>query len=90
MSGQKSSSINDSGIERMEIYWIENRLFMIMETSEEFSFNQKTSRDRSNIKVHEWEKLIWTYQQQIPGSKPGEKWRLMDRIFKLENKDDES
>ncbi len=26
---------------------------------------------------------MWNCQQAIPGSKPGEKWRLMDKIFAL-------
>jgi hypothetical protein len=34
-------------------------------------------------KVQEWEQLMWTYQQAVPGAKKGEKWVLMDRIFKL-------
>lgn len=34
-------------------------------------------------KVQEWEELMWKYQQQLPGSKPSEKWLSMDLIFKL-------
>lgn len=74
-------SICESGIIDMEIYRIQNRLFMIMETDDDFSFEQKELMDASNLKVQEWEKLMWKYQQAIPGSKPGEKWRLMTRIF---------
>jgi L-rhamnose mutarotase len=33
--------------------------------------------------VQEWEQLMWKYQQALPGSKPGEKWRLMEKIFDL-------
>ncbi|UGU16597.1 L-rhamnose mutarotase [Sinomicrobium kalidii] len=74
-------SICESGVIDMEIYRIQNRLFMIMETDDDFSFEQKELLDASNLKVQEWEKLMWKYQQTIPGSKPGEKWRLMTRIF---------
>jgi L-rhamnose mutarotase len=76
-------SIVDSGISLIEIYRFENRLFMIMETSEEFSFDKKLSMDLSNPKVQEWETLMWKFQQPIPGSKPGEKWVLMNKIFEL-------
>jgi L-rhamnose mutarotase len=76
-------SILDSGITLMEIYRFENRLFMIMETSDAFSFEQKLSMDRSNPKVQEWETLMWKFQQPVPGAKPGEKWVLMDKIFEL-------
>ena len=76
-------SIKDSGIEQMEIYRSGNRLFMIMETSDGFSFESKAKADEGNAKVQEWEKLMWKYQQALPGAKPGEKWMLMDKIFKL-------
>ncbi|MGS2738349.1 L-rhamnose mutarotase [Sinomicrobium sp. M5D2P17] len=73
--------ICESGVIDMEIYRIKNRLFMIMETDDDFSFKQKELLDASNERVQQWEKLMWNYQQEIPGSKPGEKWRLMDKIF---------
>ncbi|MGS2761583.1 L-rhamnose mutarotase [Sinomicrobium sp. M5D2P9] len=74
-------NICESGVIDMEIYRIENRLFMIMEVDDGFSFQQKELLDASNERVQQWEKLMWNYQQGIPGSKPGEKWRLMDKIF---------
>lgn len=74
-------SIQQSGIEQMEIYRTGNRLFMIMETKDDFSFEKKVALDTSNKKVQEWEQLMWKYQQAMPGSKPGEKWILMEKIF---------
>jgi L-rhamnose mutarotase len=74
-------SIKLSGIQSMEIYRVENRLFMIMETDASFSFEAKSLADTNNPKVQEWEKLMWNYQQALPSSKLGEKWRLMDKIF---------
>ena len=76
-------SITDAGIVQMEIYRFANRLFMIMEVNEEFSFAKKGEADAADPKVQEWEQLMWKYQQAIPGSKPGEKWVLMDKIFSL-------
>lgn len=74
-------SIKDAGIQQMEIYRINNRLFMIMATDDDFTFEKKSEMDLQNKKVREWEELMWKYQEAIPGSKPGEKWRVMDRIF---------
>jgi len=34
--------------------------------------------------VQEWERLMWRFQQALPGAKEGEKWMRMERIFKLE------
>jgi len=76
-------SILDSGIINMEIYRVQNRLFMIVEADENFSFEAKNEADKNNPKVQEWEELMWKFQQQLPNSKPGEKWQLMDKIFSL-------
>ncbi|AVF47791.1 L-fucose mutarotase [Elizabethkingia anophelis] len=76
-------SIKNSGIQNMEIYRTDNRLFMIMEVGDDFSFDAKAEADAENPKVQEWEKLMWNYQQALPNSKPGEKWVLMDKIFSL-------
>ncbi|MGZ3764055.1 MAG: L-rhamnose mutarotase [Mucilaginibacter sp.] len=76
-------SITGSGITAMEIYRLDNRLFMIMETDDNFSFERKAAMDASNPKVQEWETLMWKFQQPLKNSKPGEKWLLMDKIFEL-------
>ena len=76
-------SIVDSGIRNMEIYRTCNRLFMIMETEDDFSFDNKGAMDASNPKVQEWEKLMWKFQQPLPWAKENEKWILMDKIFEL-------
>ncbi len=77
-------SIRDAGIEQMEIYRTGNRLFMIMEVNDDFSFEKKAKADAANDKVQQWEQLMWKYQQALPGSKPGEKWVVMEKIFDLE------
>ncbi len=77
------ASILNSGITNMEIYRFSNRLFMIMETTDSFSFEAKATADKADAKNEEWENLMWNYQQAIPGAKPGEKWVLMDKIFSL-------
>jgi L-rhamnose mutarotase len=69
----------------MEIYLRGTRMFMIMEVNDKFSFETKARSDQQNPKVQEWEQLMWTFQQPLPGSKPGEKWLPMERIFKLES-----
>lgn len=77
------ASIRESGIQSLEIYRIENRLFMIMETNDDFSFEAKAKADAENEKVQEWETLMCNYQQALPTAKLGEKWVLMKNIFDL-------
>jgi L-rhamnose mutarotase len=79
-----TKSIKDSGIEDLEIYSLGTRMFMIMEVNETFSFEKKAQADQGDPKVQEWEKLMWKFQEPLPEAAPGEKWLLMDRIFKLE------
>ena len=74
-------SIRAAGIRQLEIYRIENRLFMILEAGDDFSFEKKAALDASNPKVQEWETLMWKYQQALPTARPGEKWMLTERIF---------
>jgi len=76
-------SIAESGILHMEIYRTGNRLFMILETTDDFSFETKGNADKQNAKVQEWEILMWKYQQALPNTAPGEKWKLMEKIFSM-------
>ena len=76
-------SIKKSGITNMEIYRLSNRMFMIMEVDDNFSFEKKAAMDTANTTVQEWEALMWKYQQALPMAKPGEKWMQMEKIFQL-------
>lgn len=78
-----TKSITDSGINNMEIYRTGNRLFMIIETDDGFSFERKAAMDNGSPKVQEWEQLMWKFQQPLAWAKKGEKWILMDKIFQL-------
>ena len=78
-----TKSIKLAGIEDLDIYLVGNRLFMILEGNETFSFEKKTTMDLENSKVQEWENLMWKYQQKLPFAKEGEKWILMDKIYQL-------
>jgi L-rhamnose mutarotase len=79
-----TKSIRNAGVEDMEIYLLGTRMFMIMEVGDDFSFVVKAEADRNDPKVREWEELMWKFQRPLPQAKAGEKWLLMDRIFKLE------
>ena len=76
-------SIKRSGIEVLDIYRTGNRMFMMIEANEDFTFEKKSAMDAMNPKVQEWENLMWKFQQALPWAKTGEKWILMDKIFEL-------
>jgi L-rhamnose mutarotase len=79
-----TESIARSGIVSMEIYRTGNRLFMVMETDDSFTFDQKAALDAADPKVKEWEELMWKFQQPLPWAGEGEKWIVMDKIYSLE------
>lgn len=76
-------SIKESGIIDMQIYRVGNRMFMIMEADDDFSFEKKTIIDANYPENEKWEQLMWKYQQALPMAKTGEKWMLMKKIFQL-------
>lgn len=78
-----TSSIKEAGIEDMQLFRYENRLMMIMEVNDSFAFEKKAQMDAANEQVQAWETMLWKYQQPLPGTRPGEKWMLMENIFKL-------
>ena len=82
-----TGSIRASGIQEMEIYRTGNRLFMVMEVSEGFSFQAKEEADEKDPRVAEWEALMWKFQQPLPWAREGEKWLRMERIFTLNQKE---
>jgi L-rhamnose mutarotase len=75
--------IRRAGILEMELWLWGNRLCMIMETEPGFSFERKAAADAGDADVQAWEKLMDTYQQQLPGAPPGSKWQPMELIFTL-------
>lgn len=78
-----ADSIKDAGIVSMDIYCHGNRLAMIMEVTDDFTFERKAKMDAENPRVQEWEAFVLKFQNPLPGSKESEKWQLMEQIFDL-------
>ncbi len=76
------ASILSAGIHSMQIYRSGVQLFMIIETTADFSFEKKALSDQSNPRVVEWEKLMETYQD-VDIKSTRQKWRIMDQVFSL-------
>lgn len=71
------------GILEMEIYLLDNRLFMIVETPLDFDWDEAMARLAALPRQAEWEATVAPFQQCKPGQSSAEKWRLMTRIFHL-------
>jgi len=70
------------GITKMEIYNVSNRLFMVMETSDDYNpYRKPDPNDPMEKRSLEWEELMSQFQKPILNE--GEKWVLMEKIFEL-------
>ncbi|MBQ7946802.1 MAG: L-rhamnose mutarotase [Bacteroidaceae bacterium] len=75
--------IREVGILEMEIYLLDNRLFMIVEAPLDFDWDAAMARLATLPRQQEWEDYMSGFQQAALGSSSNEKWRLMERIFHL-------
>lgn len=71
------------GIRNMEIYRLGTRLFMIVETDDDFDWDASFARLATLDRQAEWEDFVARFQKTEPGSSSAEKWQLMEQIFKL-------
>ncbi|ADV81638.1 L-rhamnose mutarotase [Terriglobus saanensis] len=77
-------SLGAAGVLDMEIYSLGDRLFMIMEVTDDFTFERKASMDLANPVVQKWETMMGRFQSTLPFSEDGRKWLPMERVFWLQ------
>ncbi len=76
--------IREVGILDMQIYRRGNRLFMIMDTVDDFDFVKDNARLATLPRQAEWEAYVAQFQGCDPEAASTEKWQLMEQIFGLE------
>ncbi len=74
-------SIKELGIERMHIYLVGRRMFMYMETRDDFDPETLMDYAEKNPKAHEWNEMMMKYQEKVPGAGADEWWASMDLVF---------
>jgi L-rhamnose mutarotase len=75
--------IRAKGVLSQEIYLTGNRLFLVLETTDDFDLDAKSDADRASSAMRRWEELMWKYQKPLPHAGPGEKWVRMEKIFEV-------
>lgn len=73
--------IQKSGIEIMDIYNVDNRLFMICEMPVNVDFDTAWKEIGSYERQDEWEQLMSTFQQALPAHKL--EWVKMKKVFSI-------
>ncbi|MFH5832198.1 L-rhamnose mutarotase [Halalkalibaculum sp. DA3122] len=78
--------MREVGILNMEIYIHGNRLFMIMDTAPGFDHDKAMQRLAAKPRQAEWEAHVARFQETTEEASAAEKWQLMERIFKLDQR----
>jgi L-rhamnose mutarotase len=76
-----NDGIRKSGIKIMDIYNVDNRMFMICEVEADLDFDACWSEMGTYPRQSEWGELMANFQQAMPGHKL--EWVKMDRVYSL-------
>jgi L-rhamnose mutarotase len=68
------------GILRVFIYRFGRTLFMFMETVDDFDMERDAPKYMINPRAKEWDELMRTFQEPVPGAPPGSTWVLMKEV----------
>lgn len=72
---------HEEGILSMEIWRYGCRLFMIMDTEDDFGFDRDMARLATLPRQAEWEAYVLQFQGCDAGASSAEKWQRMEEIF---------
>jgi L-rhamnose mutarotase len=85
-----TAGAKEVGIIDLEIYLTGTTLFMIMETAEDFDHDRAMSKLANLPRQSEWEATVSKFQKTSADASADEKWRLIERIFKMDQKNEEN
>lgn len=78
------AALKTVGITDLRIYRLGTRLFMTYQADEGFNDQQDFARYLAmHPRCQQWEDLMGTFQQALPGTPEGEKWQPMQEVFNL-------
>ena len=79
-----NAAIRADGVEALEIWWVGDRLFMILEQDPDRAPKPevKRVRDAADPEVAAWDALMAGFQKSLPCA-PGQTWVDMQRIYSL-------
>ena len=72
------------GVLRIFSYRYGRQLFQFMETRDDFDMERDMPHYMDNPRAREWDELMRTFQDTVPGAPPGSTWVPMKEIFALE------
>lgn len=78
------AALRQIGIRSMRIYLTGTRLFMYFEAPDSFVPERDFQKFAATPRGAEWDALMRTYQQRVPGATSGEWWTPMELVFDLD------
>jgi L-rhamnose mutarotase len=82
------ASLRTAGIREMEIFLLERRLVMLVETDGRDIRRAFALHHGSHPRVIQWETLMASLQVPPPGAPAGEWWTVMTPVFRLDVAED--
>jgi L-rhamnose mutarotase len=79
-----TQGMKEVGIIDMEIYLDGTTLFMIMDTMQNFDHDKAMTKLAMLPRQSEWEATVSKYQKTSVSSSAKDKWKLIERIYKLD------
>lgn len=73
--------IHGIGVRRIFIYRYGRQLFMFMETVDDFDMQRDFPKYMTDPRAKEWDELMRSFQEPVPGAPAGETWVEMEEIF---------
>ncbi len=77
-------SFRKVGVLDIRIWLIGHRLFMVMDTTDEFDPETSMAKYiQLDPKNDQWENLMASYQERVPEARPGEHWADLELVFRM-------
>ncbi len=77
------AGIRQVGVERMDIFLLDNTLVMLVELPDAIDFDSAMATLATLPRQAEWEEFVGRFQQCLPGDSSAAKWKRMTQIFAL-------
>lgn len=81
---QVCARLREVGIHAMRIFLRGRRLFMYIETADDFDLARDFARVNEEPVSAEWNRLMATLQERAPEANPDEWWAPMELVFDLD------
>jgi len=74
------------GILAVRIFMLGHRLFMYLETTDDYDMNQAlVPQGQDDLRRKEWDELMRSLQEPVPEARPGEWWAEMELVHETAN-----